>query len=188
MATSAKSRSMRESRRRAQFAKFRLNELNLVPLVDTFVAIVFFALTTATVGELVPIMSGVSLPESRVGGPTLQQITIGVGSSPAQITFMGRPLMSVQQAASQPSNDPSQPLVIPALRTALQTTVDSIRRANNLPSDRSIDMPLAIQGDRSMRYDLLSRIMQTARVAGFRKLTLQVRRAGQPGAEATTTT
>jgi biopolymer transport protein ExbD len=188
MATSAKSRSMRESRRRAQFAKFRLNELNLVPLVDTFVAIVFFALTTATVGELAPIVTGVTLPESRVGGPVLQQITIGVGSNPAQISFMGRPLMSVQQAASQPSDNAAQPLVIPALRNALKTTADSIRRANKLPMDQSIDMPLAIQGDRGMRYDLLSRIMQTARVAGFRKLTLQVRRAEQPGTGTPTTT
>jgi len=36
--------------------------------------------------------------------------------------------------------------------------------------------PLAIQADRTMRYDLLSRVMQTARLAGFRNLTLQVNR------------
>ena len=45
------------------------------------------------------------------------------------------------------------------------------------PSDQPVDAPLAIQGDRSMRYDLLSRIMQTARMAGFQEhLSLQVRR------------
>ena len=46
------------------------------------------------------------------------------------------------------------------------------------PSDQPVDAMLAIQGDRSMRYDLLSRIMQTARMAGFRNLSLQVRRVG----------
>ena len=48
----SRGRDMRAARRAAQFAKFRITELNLVPLVDTFVSIVFFALTTATVGEL----------------------------------------------------------------------------------------------------------------------------------------
>jgi hypothetical protein len=33
---------------------------------------------------------------------------------------------------------------------------------------QSIDAPLRIQADRTMRYDLLSRVMQTRRVAGFR--------------------
>ena len=60
-------RDARAARRAAQFAKFRITELNLVPLVDTFVSIVFFALTSATVGELAPIVSGVRLPEAQVG-------------------------------------------------------------------------------------------------------------------------
>ena len=63
----SRSREMRSARRAAQFAKFRIVELNLVPLVDTFVSIVFFALTTATVGELAPVVPGVTLPTSRVG-------------------------------------------------------------------------------------------------------------------------
>ena len=42
----SRARMARESRRGAQFAKFKLAELNLVPLVDTLVSIVFFALVT----------------------------------------------------------------------------------------------------------------------------------------------
>ena len=38
-----------------------------------------------------------------------------------------------------------------------------------------------IQADRTMRYDLLSRVMQTARLAGFRNLTLQVNRVSDAG-------
>jgi len=179
---------MRESRRRAQFAKFRLVQLNLVPLVDTFVSIVFFALTTATVGELVPVINGATLPESKVGTPTLQQLTLGVASSPAQITLNGHAVMSVQQAASATSNIPAQPLAVPQLYSALKQAADSIRAAKQIPQDQSVDTPLAIQADRTMRYDLLSRIMQSARLAGFRTLTLQVRRAGQTDGTATTTT
>ena len=179
---------MRETRRSAQFSKFRLVQLNLIPLVDTFVSIVFFALTTATVGELIPVMTGVSLPETKVGAPTLQQNTIGVGSNPAQITFNGHALMTVQQAAAAPSNDPAQPLLVPPLYAALKNAADSIRRAKKIPLDQSVDTPLAIQGDRTMRFDLLSRIMQTARLAGFRTLTLQVKRANQPGGPASPAT
>lgn len=176
MARVGRAYAMREARRSAQFGKFRLVQLNLVPLVDTFVSIVFFALTTATVGELVPVINGVALPETKVGATTLQQNTVGVGSNPALITFNGHPVMSVAQAAAEPSTMEGQPLVVPGLYAFLKSAADSIRRAAHIGPDQSVSTPLAIQGDRTMRYDLLSRIMQTARLAGFKTLTLQVRR------------
>ena len=43
-------------------------------------------------------------------------------------------------------------------------------------------MPLAIQGDKSMRYDLLARLMQTVRLAGFKNISLQVKHVGAPDA------
>ena len=171
--THNRARAARLARRAAQFNKFRLIQLNLVPLVDTFVSVVFFTLVTATVGELAPVVAGVNLPESRVGQPAMQQITLGIGP---QLTLAGRPVMSTMDAAQARSDDPSQPLVIPPLYVALRAKADSIRALRSLPAGQSIDAPLAIQGDRTMRYDLLSRVMQTARMAGFRNLTLQVNR------------
>ena len=166
------------ARRAAQFNKFRLIQLNLVPLVDTFVSVVFFALTTATVGELAPVVSGVTLPESQVGQPALQQLTLGVGP---QVTLAGRPIMTTVEAAQVRSDNPAQPLLIPQLYAALTKKADSIRATRRLAAGQSIDSPLAIQGDKTMRYDLLSRIMATARLAGFRNVTLQVSRVGAPG-------
>lgn len=162
---------MRAARRAAQFAKFRITELNLVPLVDTLVSIVFFALTTATVGELSPVVPGVRLPEAHVGATALQQLTLGIGP---QVTLGGRPIMSTLDAARAPSNDPTQPLLIPPLYAAMRVAADSIRRADRIAAGQPLDVPLAIQGDKSMRYDLLARMMQTARLAGFRNLSLQV--------------
>ena len=162
---------MRAARRAAQFAKFRITELNLVPLVDTLVSIVFFALTTATVGELSPVVPGVRLPEAHVGAAALQQLTLGIGP---QVTLGGRPIMSTLDAARAPSNDPAQPLLIPPLFAAMRQAADSIRLANKLAAGQPLTVPLAIQGDKSMRYDLLARMMQTARLAGFRNLSLQV--------------
>jgi biopolymer transport protein ExbD len=167
----SRAREMRVQRRAAQFAKFRITELNLVPLVDTMVSIVFFALTTAAVGELSPILPGINLPEARAGETAHQELTLGIGS---QVIFGGRPIMSTLEAAQARSNDPSQPLLIPPLYTALKSVADSIRRANRIPADRPVESRLAVQGDRTMRYDLLSRMMLTARMAGFRNLSLQV--------------
>jgi len=173
-----RARAARLARRAAQFNKFRLIQLNLVPLVDTFVSVVFFTLVTATVGELAPVVRGVNLPESRVGQPALQQLTLGIGP---QLTLGGRPVMSTLDAAQARSDDPAQPLMIPPLYAALRAKADSIRASRATPANQSIDAPLAIQGDRTMRYDLLSRVMQTARLAGFRNLTLQVNRVSDVG-------
>ena len=169
-----RARAARLARRAAQFNKFRLIQLNLVPLVDTFVSVVFFTLVTATVGELAPVVRGVNLPESRVGQPALQQLTLGIGP---QVTLGGRAVMTTLEAAQAQSDNPAQPLMIPPLYAALRAKADSIRSLRATPSDQSVDAPIAIQADRTMRYDLLSRVMQTARLAGFRNVTLQVTRA-----------
>jgi len=166
-----RARAAREARRAAQFAKFRLTELNLVPLVDTFVAIVFFSLATATVGEMAPVMPGVNLPDSRVGGSALQELTLGIGP---QVTLNAQPIMSTPAAANAPSNNPREPMLIPQLFTALKQKADSIRQASGVPENQSVKNPLAIQGDKTIRYALLARVMQTARLAGFQNVSLQV--------------
>jgi biopolymer transport protein ExbD len=173
----SRARAMRAQRRAEQFAKFRITQLNLVPLVDAMTAIVFFALTVSTVGALAPVVPGVDLPESRVGNPAFQQLTLGVG---AQVTLAGHPIMNTIDAARARSSDPQQPLLIPQLYSALQHTADSVRRVKHTADADPVPAVLAIQGDRTMRYDLLSRVMQTARLAGFRDLTLQVTRSEAP--------
>jgi len=172
-----RAREERQHRRSRQFAKFGFTQLNLVPLVDTFVSIVFFSLTTTTVGELAPVVPGVSLPLSSVGATALSQLTIGIG---ANVTLANHPLMSTADAAASLSDDPKQPLKIPALYDALKAMADSVRAARRLGPDVGLRIPLAIQGDKTMRYDLLSRFMQTARLAGFRHIALQVERSAPP--------
>jgi biopolymer transport protein ExbD len=171
---SGRGRAIRESRRAGQFAKFKVTDLNLVPLVDTFVSVVFFALTTITVGELAPVAPGVTLPESHVGTYALKQLNLGVGND---VTVAGNMVITTADAAAIPSTLPDQPLVIPPLYSALRLKADSIRVLTSSPPETPLSTLLAIQADRTMRYDLLARIMQTARVAGFVNITLQVKRA-----------
>ena len=187
MAAHSRGKAMREARRAAQFAKFRLIHLNLVPLVDTFVSIVFFALTTQTLGAVAPVVRGVNLPESSLQTPAAERLTLGVSTERVMI---GRgeemtTVMSTVQAAQQASTDPSQPLVIPSLLAALQERASAIRTATGTPANQSVEEALAIQAERQLRYDVLARVIQTARVAGFRNVTLQVLRAdGEAGESA----
>ena len=181
MAEMTRARAAREARRTAQFAKFRITELNLVPLVDTFVAIVFFSLATATVGEQMPVMPGVNLPDSRVGETALQELTVGIG---ATVTLNATPIMSARDAAAAQTNNPREPLLIPQLYTALRVQADSLRSVQGLPADSSVRNPLAIHGDKTMPYSLLARVMQTARLAGFRNVSLQVNRTEAAAAPA----
>jgi biopolymer transport protein ExbD len=176
-------KARRDARRIQQFQKFKLNYLNLVPLVDTFVSIVFFSLATQVIGDVTPVVQGITLPESRVGASASMQLTVGIG---AQITMAGSPVMSAVEAARAQSDNPREPLLIPQLYSVLRSRADSIRGANNVPANNPVLVPLAIQGDRTMRYDLLSRVMQTARLAGFRNINLQVHRPldGGPGQSA----
>lgn len=180
MAEMTRARSSREARRVAQFGKFRLVQLNLVPLVDTFVALVFFTLLTQS-SATIPVAAGVQLPETTSGSEAIEQVTLGIGSSPAAVTLNGRQIMTVQQAALSRSSDPNQPLMIPELHAALRQAADSLKRMRNESADEPLLDMLAIHGDRSMRYDLLSRVMQTARMAGFTRITLQVRRSEGEG-------
>ena len=173
-----RAKAAREARRTAMFHKFRLTELNLVPLVDTFVSIVFFSLTTQTLGEVSPTVNGVSLPSSRVGAPSATEITLGIASRPAEVTLGGHRVMTVQAAAQATSDVPNEPLIIPTLYTALHITADSVRKANDIPANQSVEAMLAVQADKGMRYDLLARVLQTARRAGFKNVSLQVLKAG----------
>jgi hypothetical protein len=126
---------------------------------------------------MAPVMPGVVLPESSVGGSALQELTLGIGS---QVTLNANPIMSTRDAAAARSSNPNEPLLIPQLYSALKQKADSIRQASGVPEDQSVKNPLAIQGDKSMRYALLARVMQTARLAGFRNVSLQVNKTDGP--------
>lgn len=169
----SRARDIRADRRARTFASFKPTQLNLIPLVDTFVSIVFFSLTTASVAELAPVVPGVRLPEATLPSPALAQLTLGIG---AQVSLAGRPLVATVDAARAVSDDPRDPLVIPAVRDALAAFRDSVRAAAPRGVPVGGSLPLAIQADRTIRYDLLSRFLQSARVAGFRNISLQVRR------------
>jgi biopolymer transport protein ExbD len=80
---------------------------------------------------------------------------------------------------------PNEPLIIPELYNQLRVTADSIRKANDIPADQSVTTTLAVQGDKGMRYDLLARVLQTARRAGFKNVSLQVMKTGGDQAAAT---
>jgi biopolymer transport protein ExbD len=146
------------------------------------VAIVFFSLATATVGEQMPVAPGVTLPDSRVGETALQELTVGISN---QVTLNQVAIMTTPEAAAAQSNNPSEPLLIPKLYNALRVQADSLRKIQGVDQNTSVKNPLAIHGDKTMPYSILARVMQTARLAGFRNVSLQVNRTENAPAAAT---
>jgi biopolymer transport protein ExbD len=98
------------------------------------------------------------------------------------MTLAGHRIMTVMAAAQSASNVPNEPLIIPDLYTALRITADSVRKANDIPADQSVNATLAVQADKTVRYDLLARVLQTARRAGFKNVSLQVLKTGADAA------
>ena len=140
------------------------------------------AVASGTLGLAATARAGVL--DTALGLPS--NLLLGVGVflvvyAAGLVALAGRPVMSTLEAAQARSDNPAQPLLIPPLYAALRAKADSIRALRRIPNGQSIDAPLAIQADRTMRYDLLSRVMQTARLAGFRNLTLQVSHVADAG-------
>ena len=176
-ATHRRARAADRLRHAAHPSNARLIHLNLVPLVGTFASLAFFALATAKDARLAtredPVDRSVGQPAEGVGRTSRSQLTVGIGR---EITVDGRPLMATMDAVGARFTDPSQPQLIPILYVTLRRTADSIRTANRLVAESPVVAPLAIRADPTTRYDLLARVMHTARLAGFRSLTLQVDR------------
>lgn len=152
------------------------------PLIDIFLAVVFFLMVGFTQsGQVVSVTDGVELPTST-GIPAQEELTVGI--SPDRISIGGEPLLSVNDAMA--SGPGSEPYLIPLLYEELL----SIRRdieATAGPDER-IRGVLAIQGDQEIPYAVLSRVMYSARKAGFQGFNLHVNQdesAGGPAEAAT---
>lgn len=138
------------------------------PLIDIFIAIVFFLMVTMRAGGgFVSVVPAVELPSST-GAPAEEELTVAV--SPDRILLGGEPLMSVEEALG--SARPSEPYLIPELHRSLREVREEI--SASLAEGESFRGTLAVQADRRIPYAVLSRILYSARKAGFRAFHLHV--------------
>lgn len=138
------------------------------PLIDIFIAIVFFLMVGMTAGgEFVSVNPDVELPHST-GEDASDELTVAISTD--RILIGGEPVMSVQEAMASASA--SEPYLIPQLFEQLRVVRDDIEAT--LQEDETFRGVLAIQGDRKIPYAVLSRVMYSARKAGFSAFNLHV--------------
>lgn len=138
------------------------------PLIDIFIAIVFFLMVGMTAGGgFVSVTPDVELPRST-GEDASDELTVAISTD--RIFVGGEPVMSVQEAMA--SADASEPYLIPELFEQLRKVRGDVE--TTLQEDETFRGVLAIQGDREIPYAVLSRVMYSARKAGFDAFNLHV--------------
>jgi biopolymer transport protein TolR len=144
-------------RRQRQEKARRWPTLNLVALMDVFTILVFFFLVHSADGSPDARNELVSLPESvadRQPGDTLV-VTI----TRDNILLQGEPVAAIDSVAAGGETR--------ALQNALQA-----QHAPDTPAD--IDREVTIMGDRSIPFEVLNRVMQACKRAGFGSISLAV--------------
>ena len=133
-----------------QLRRRRRPELNLVPLIDVLVMLVFFAFVTMQFRS--PGTLNITLPRVETAGTNAFEGTVilGIGKE-GELTF---------------ATDKTAPRIIP--ETELAGLLGQIREVNR-------DIPVLIRADESTPLKTLAFVMDACRKAGLNKFSLQSR-------------
>jgi biopolymer transport protein ExbD len=146
-------------RRQRQEKARRWPTLNLVALMDVFTILVFFFLVHSADGTSQEQSELVRLPESIADVQPRETPIIII--TPENILLQGEPVVAVATVMQSSSGD------IKALWTALQAQQEA-----DAPAE--MDRELTIMGDKSLPFELLNRVMQTCKRAGYGSISLSV--------------
>ena len=146
-------------RRQRQEKARRWPSLNLVALMDVFTILVFFFLVHSADGAPEAHNKLVQLPESVAEQQPRDTPVVMITRN--NILVQGEPVAVVDTAMYAARGE------IEALRTALQAQL-----APDAPADA--DREVTIMGDKSIPFELLNRVMQTCKRAGYGGISLSV--------------
>jgi len=146
-------------RRQRQEKARRWPSLNLVALMDVFTILVFFFLVHSADGAPEAHNRLVQLPESVATQQPRDTPVVMITRN--NILVQGEPVAVVDTAMHAARGE------IEALRTALQAQL-----APDAPA--AADREVTIMGDRSIPFELLNRVMQTCKRAGYGGISLSV--------------
>jgi biopolymer transport protein TolR len=148
-------------RRQRQEKARRWPTLNLVALMDVFTILVFFFLVHSADGGTEAANQLVVLPESTAQQEPRETLVVMI--TPDTILLQGETVVAIDMLA--PSADS-----IKSLHEALQAQFTGGNRE------------VTIMGDRSVPFDVLNKVMQTCKLAGFDAISLAVvQRAPEAG-------
>jgi len=134
-------------------------ELNLIPMIDILSVLVSFLLVYSTEVEVVQNSKGIEIPESIV--TTKPRETVVVMLTKDELFVQGERVASIEEVRA--SNEG----VIAPLRDVLQRP----RIMGRQNADRDLaELEVTVMADKSLPYEVLKKVMQTATGAGFGKL------------------
>ncbi|MDH3979275.1 MAG: biopolymer transporter ExbD [Gammaproteobacteria bacterium] len=146
-------------RRQRQEKSRRWPTLNLVALMDVFTILVFFFLVHSLDSAPEAHNALVKLPESVADQQPRDTPVVMITRD--NILVQGEAVVAVDAFMRAAGGE------IQALRTALQTQLTA-----DAPVDA--DREVTIMGDRSIPFELLNRVMQTCKRAGYGNISLSV--------------
>jgi biopolymer transport protein TolR len=146
-------------RRQRQEKARRWPSLNLVALMDVFTILVFFFLVHSADGPPEAHNKLVHLPESVADQQPRDTPVVMI--TRYNILVQGEPVAAIDTAMHAAGGE------IKALRTALQAQL-----APDAPA--GADREVTIMGDKSIPFELLNRVMQTCKRAGYGSISLSV--------------
>ena len=138
--------------------------LNLVSLMDIFTILVFFLLVNSQQVEVLPNAKDLELPESIAEQKSRETVVIMVTDE--QILVQGEVVATVADVMAQ------EELVIPGLKSALQSQTDRVLRRDAVAEIE--DREVTIMGDKALPYRLLKRVMASCTAADYGQISLAV--------------
>jgi biopolymer transport protein ExbD len=140
-------------------------DMNLVSLIDVFTILIFFLLSNSNEVEILPSNKSVQLPESIAEKSPKETLTVFVSAT--EIVVGTRVVALVANVLNSQDN------YIEPLRAALeqQKAQKQLVKAENLAKPQAI----TILGDKSVPYQLLSKVMRTCAAANYSDISFALR-------------
>ncbi len=143
-------------------------DLNLVSLIDIFIILIFFLLSSAMEVEVLPSSKAVRLPESVA--EKAPKVTVVVTISGQDILVQGKRIALVQEVMDS-NTDLIEPLVAELQSQSSRQVIRKEREADS--------RAVTIMGDKEIPYQLLRKVMVTCARANYSNISFAVVQKGK---------
>jgi biopolymer transport protein ExbD len=129
-------------------------ELNLIPMIDILSVLVSFLLVYSTEVEVVQNNKGIEIPQSIVTAKPRQ--TVVIMATTDELFVQGERVASIAEVRA--SQDP------------VFKPLEQILKRPRISAARDIEPEITVMADKTLPYEVLKKVMQTATSADFAKI------------------
>ncbi len=164
-------RANMRSKERARSERERQAHVMLVSLIDTFVILcVFLFQNYSAEGDIMSVAPDLKLPEARVENKPVQSVIVSVTNK--SIMVEGKKVADSADALKDPD------LVIDGMYEEMVRIADLKRAIADMDPTKEFKGEVIIQGDKSITFELLKRVMYTCGRAEYGEIRLAVLKQG----------